>query len=510
MNTPRVGHSTFYADGVLTVVGGHTTGFKPTATAEYYKDGKWHQLPTVYAHDNGFAVVMRSGEVLIGGGHTEELGVGQSFTLERYTPTTHSFEGFGCLDRRRVLANATQLANGCVIISGNHYAADAIGCYGDHSQVEHVKTVRQGRCNPYILPIANDDALIFSNNDVYNQLPDTVWVDRLKGDAYSVPLFTQWRPIFTDQPFNSKASTTSDNTYLLAAVNADGQLGLVVVNDTVFSLLPTTCTIPMKSPFGPIFYKGPVVVDRKRQQGYVIGVDSLCRRQYVLAIDYAKTPAALTLHYTDTLAAATVTIPVVTPDGNLLLAGGSPDNNYKPLATVWCYYFGTKPPATSAVSPLYLWGLVVCVAMAFLLLVLYLRRKNSLATSTVLQDPSIPTNAAADAQNLQLMEHICQLMEEEQLYLRSDLKVQDVAVHLGTNSSYVSECINNGRSQTFTQFVNAYRVHHAQKLLRQHPNIKTSIVAADSGFSTEVSFFRNFKAVTGMTPREWLQNSTKD
>ena len=68
-----------------------------------------------------------------------------------------------------------------------------------------------------------------------------------------------------------------------------------------FSLLPTVCPIPMHSQFGPIAYKGPVVVDRERQRGYVIGVDdSLCNRQYILAIDYARQPATLTLYHTDT------------------------------------------------------------------------------------------------------------------------------------------------------------------------------------------------------------------
>lgn len=107
------------------------------------------------------------------------------------------------------------------------------------------------------------------------------------------------------------------------------------------------------------------------------------------------------------------------------------------------------------------------------------------------------------------MERISQLMDREKLYLRSDLKLQDVAVALQTNSSYVSECINSLRGQSFSQFVNTYRVSHAQELLRRQPDIKTTIVATDSGFSTEASFFRNFKAVTGMTPREWFQGKAE-
>ena len=171
MTMPRSGHSIFYAGGELTVTGGHTTGFVPTLTAEYLAGGSWHPMTMVYSHDNGFGVVLKSGEILIGGGHQEELGVGQTYTLERYNPATHTFEGFGCLDRRRVLANAVQLDDGRVIISGNHYAADAIGCYDGRSQVEHVKDVVKGRSNPYILPISNNDAIVIGGNDAYDQHP---------------------------------------------------------------------------------------------------------------------------------------------------------------------------------------------------------------------------------------------------------------------------------------------------------------------------------------------------
>ena len=104
------------------------------------------------------------------------------------------------------------------------------------------------------------------------------------------------------------------------------------------------------------------------------------------------------------------------------------------------------------------------------------------------------------------MERICQVMDEEQLFLRSDLKLQDVAVRLSTNSSYVSECINSVRAQSFSQFVNTYRVRFAQNLLCEQPDVKIATIAAESGFTTEASFFRNFKTVTGMTPREWFGN----
>ena len=144
--------------------------------------------------------------------------------------------------------------------------------------------------------------------------------------------------------------------------------------------------------------------------------------------------------------------------------------------------------------------LAVLAVIAYIIIYKH-RRKSSPADDVPVDDtdegPAVLPYPA-------LMERIRQLMDEEQPYLRNGLKVQDVAEMLGSNSKYVSECINSVRSQSFSQFVNTYRIRHAQELLRQQPDMKTAALAEESGFSTETTFFRNFKIVTGMTPREWL------
>jgi|GEM_PF-6902476 len=43
-----------------------------------------------------------------------------------------------------------------------------------------------------------------------------------------------------------------------------------------------------------------------------------------------------------------------------------------------------------------------------------------------------------------------------------------------------------------------------QSLLRAHPDTLLSVAAEQAGFAGTTSFFRNFKAVTGLTPAEWL------
>ena len=101
------------------------------------------------------------------------------------------------------------------------------------------------------------------------------------------------------------------------------------------------------------------------------------------------------------------------------------------------------------------------------------------------------------------MHRICTLMEEQKLYLNSELKLNDVADALNTNRNLISSCINSQQGISFSQFVNGYRVEYAKDLIRHKPDMKIFEVWMQSGFSTETSFFRTFKAVTGMTPTEW-------
>ena len=46
LHIPRNAHNIFCVNGEVTVVGGHTKSFTPTATAEYFKDGEWHLMDT--------------------------------------------------------------------------------------------------------------------------------------------------------------------------------------------------------------------------------------------------------------------------------------------------------------------------------------------------------------------------------------------------------------------------------------------------------------------------------
>ena len=81
---------------------------------------------------------------------------------------------------------------------------------------------------------------------------------------------------------------------------------------------------------------------------------------------------------------------------------------------------------------------------------------------------------------------------------------EDLTRAVSSNSRYVSDSINAVAGCSFIDYVNNYRIRYAQRLLYEKPDMSLSEISEESGFSSEVTFYRNFKARTGQTPGEWL------
>ena len=97
-----------------------------------------------------------------------------------------------------------------------------------------------------------------------------------------------------------------------------------------------------------------------------------------------------------------------------------------------------------------------------------------------------------------------QLMNGEQLFLRHDLKIDEVARLLHTNRTYIQRAIANLSGESFTHYINRKRIEHATRLMQEHPDYNMETISTLSGYAHIGTFYRNYKSITGKTPAKSL------
>lgn len=108
----------------------------------------------------------------------------------------------------------------------------------------------------------------------------------------------------------------------------------------------------------------------------------------------------------------------------------------------------------------------------------------------------------------QLFLESCRLMKDEQLYLDPELDLNELIKRLNTNRRYLSQAINDYAVDGFRSFVNRYRVEHAKSLIWDIADNKSDLTLAKVwnhvGMNSIQNFYRVFKSMTGLTPKEYL------
>jgi transcriptional regulator GlxA family with amidase domain len=95
------------------------------------------------------------------------------------------------------------------------------------------------------------------------------------------------------------------------------------------------------------------------------------------------------------------------------------------------------------------------------------------------------------------------LFEEEQIFLRDELTISNLAHEIGIEPHHLSRFLNIYLHTTFHNLVNTYRVNNAATMLISYPKISIIDIAFASGFNSKASFNRIFKKTTGSTPRQY-------
>ena len=116
-----------------------------------------------------------------------------------------------------------------------------------------------------------------------------------------------------------------------------------------------------------------------------------------------------------------------------------------------------------------------------------------------LQSIEIPV-VTSDNEMSMLFSQFDTLMDKKRLYLQHDLQLNDAALLLGTNRTYLLRAIKSNASMTFKEYINRKRIAYAEQLLRNNPKLPKSEVATLSGYDSLSAFYRNFSSFKSTPP----------
>ncbi len=151
-------------------------------------------------------------------------------------------------------------------------------------------------------------------------------------------------------------------------------------------------------------------------------------------------------------------------------------------------------------------GVNACyVAVVYIAGIVGFRLKDLPQFAAAPAEPSVPapTESALDA----TYQRVQTLMQVERLYTEPDLNLNDVAKRLNLPAAEASKAIREGSGKNFRSYVNDYRIASVKQKLTDPNYAQVSIlaIALESGFNAESSFYRVFKAATGLSPTMFRQ-----
>lgn len=97
---------------------------------------------------------------------------------------------------------------------------------------------------------------------------------------------------------------------------------------------------------------------------------------------------------------------------------------------------------------------------------------------------------------------VCRVVEYIDAHYKDSMTLEDMSVALGYSYRYMSGVVNRFFKLPLPRVVNRYRVNYACDLL-VNTDMEITQIALTCGFGSMRSFNRNFKAVMGITPRDY-------
>lgn len=131
------------------------------------------------------------------------------------------------------------------------------------------------------------------------------------------------------------------------------------------------------------------------------------------------------------------------------------------------------------------------------------------AAEMPLPTPKYENSTLSAEKSERYLARLRQIMEIEKPFTDGELTLQKLAEKLSIPAPHLSQTINERLNQSFSDFINSYRVEEVKKMFLDPAKKHYSIlaIAEEAGFNSKSSFNAVFKKHTNKTPSEFRKNS---
>ncbi|NQZ74737.1 MAG: AraC family transcriptional regulator [Ekhidna sp.] len=106
---------------------------------------------------------------------------------------------------------------------------------------------------------------------------------------------------------------------------------------------------------------------------------------------------------------------------------------------------------------------------------------------------------------------LTEAIESEKLFLDSTLSLNSMIEKTGLQQKEISGALNQYLGKSFNEWINGYRVEEVKRKLadRKYDHLSITGIGLESGFNSQATFQRAFKAATQMTPKAYRNSSDR-
>jgi len=124
--------------------------------------------------------------------------------------------------------------------------------------------------------------------------------------------------------------------------------------------------------------------------------------------------------------------------------------------------------------------------------------------ATVAESKSYAKSGLPDQALAIYEERLTAVVENERLFLDPSLSIDRLSESTKIPKHHLSQIFSLQMGKSFADYINQLRIQYACKELEQPKDISIEQLGYECGFNSKVSFYRNFKLHTGLTPSQYI------